>query len=191
MHIVVISCKLLKGNDIGELPTLFKDSLLDVYEELLLQPDNDYTPLEDFIDTLITCIAEANAQDVAAITIPLADLLYLLEFSKIHKVGGISSPYASIEWLGVQIPQVLTVKLRDRGLNIFLFNNEGAHDTATTYFSERNPAGRGLDFDEFQEHKADFLRYAVQFHYGNPVKDITKCPLPPLEEIARGTSIQL
>jgi hypothetical protein len=62
---------------------------------------------------------------------------------------------------------------------------------ATAYFFERNPPGRGLDFDEFPEHKAEFLRYAVQFHCVNPVKGITKCPLPLLEEIARGTSIQL
>jgi hypothetical protein len=104
LHRVFISCEQLRGNDNGELPRFFKDSLLDVYEDLLLQPDNDYIPPEDFIDTLITCIAEADAQDESAITIPSADLLYLLEFSKIHKVGRISSPYASIGWLGVQIP---------------------------------------------------------------------------------------
>jgi len=62
------------------------------------------------------------------------DLLYLLEFSKIDKVGEISSPYASIEWLGVQILQALTTILKDRGLNIFLINNDGALDTAPAYF---------------------------------------------------------
>ncbi len=98
LHRLFISCELLRGTNNGGLSTLFKDSLIDVYEDLLLQPDNDYTPLEDFIDTLITCIAEADTQDEEAITIPSADLLCLLEFSKIHKVGGISSPYASIEW---------------------------------------------------------------------------------------------
>jgi hypothetical protein len=39
--------------------------------------------------------------------------------------------------------------------------------------------------------KADFLRYAVQLNCINPVRDITKCPLPPLEEIAQGIHIQL
>ena len=83
-HRVFISCELLRGKDIGELPTLFKDILLDVYEDLLLQPDSDYKPPEDFIDTLSTSIAEADAQDEVAITIPSADLLYLLEFGKIY-----------------------------------------------------------------------------------------------------------
>ena len=57
LHRVFISCELLRGKDTGELPTLFIDSLLDVYADLLLQPDNGYKPPEDFIDTLITCIA--------------------------------------------------------------------------------------------------------------------------------------
>jgi hypothetical protein len=35
------------------------------------------------------------------------------------------------------------------------------------------------------------LRYAVHLNCINPIRDITKNPLPPLEEIARGISIQL
>ena len=112
-----------------------------------------------------------------------------MEFSKTHKGGGISSPYASIEWPGVQIPQALTTILKDRGLNIFLLNNDGVHDTAPAYFFERNSAGRGLDFDEFPEHKVDFLRYVIQLSCINHVRYISKSPLPPLEEIARGASI--
>jgi len=108
----------------------FRDSLNDVYEDLLLNPDNDYLPPEEFIDTLITIITEACAQYEAAITIPSTDLLHLPEFSKMHKVGGISSPYASIEWPCVQMPQALTTILRDRGLDIFLLNNEEVHDMA-------------------------------------------------------------
>jgi len=64
-------------------------------------------------------------------------------------------------------------------------------DTAPAYFFERNLAGRGLDFDEFLEHKADFLRYAIQLNCINHVRDITKFRLPLLVEIARGASIQL
>ncbi len=54
-----------------------------------------------------------------------------------------------------------------------------------------NPADRGLDFDELPAQKADFLRYAVHFNCINPIRDITKCPLPPLEEIALGINIQI
>ena len=80
---------------------------------------------------------------------------------------------------------------QNRGLNIFLLNNDGALDTAPAYFFERDPAGRGLDFDDFLDTKADFLRYALQLNCINPVRDIIKCSLPPLEEIARGATLQI
>ena len=35
------------------------------------------------------------------------------------------------------------------------------------------------------------MRYAVQLNYINPIRDIKKNPLPPLEEIVRGVPIQL
>ena len=191
LYKVFISCELLRGRDSGELPTIFRESLNDVYEDILLNQETEYQPPEEFIDILITGIIEADAQDEAAVTISSTDLLYVLEFNKIHMVGEISSPYASIEWPSVQISQALTLIIKDRGLNIFLLNNDGILDTIIAYFFERNPTDRGLDFDEFPEHKAEFLRYAVQLTCINPIRYITKSLLPPLEEIAKGGSIHL
>ncbi len=91
----------------------------------------------------------------------------------------------------MQTSQALSAILQDWGINISLLNNEGEHQHARIYFYERNPTGRGLDFDDFSEQKADFLRYAVQLNCINPIRDITKSSLPPLEEIDRGISIQL
>ena len=91
----------------------------------------------------------------------------------------------------MQTPQALFAILQDRGINISLLDNEGEHQNEPIYFYERNPAGRGLDFNDYPEQKADFLRYAVQLNCINPIRDITKNLLPPLEEIARGISIQL
>jgi len=51
-----------------------------------------------------------------------------------------------------------------------------------------NPAGRGLEFDELLAQKSDFLRYAVLL---NSIRNIIKCLLPPLGEIALGSSIQI
>jgi hypothetical protein len=62
---------------------------------------------------------------------------------------------------------------------------------ASIYFFERNPSGCGLDVDENPDQKADFLRYAIQLNCINPIRDITKIPLAPLEEITKGASIQL
>jgi hypothetical protein len=130
-------------------------------------------------------------QNETNITMGPTYLLYLFESSRIYKVGIIASPYASIEWPCVQTPQALSAILQDRGINISLLNNEGEHQHAPIYFYERNPTGRGLDFNDFPEKKADFLRYAVQLNCINPIRDITKSPLPSLEEIARGISIHL
>jgi hypothetical protein len=80
----------------------------------------------------------------------------------------------------VQIPQAITTILHDRGIKLSLVNNDGEYQDSTIYFYDRNPAGRGLEFDEFPAQKADFLRYAVQFNCINPIRDMTKCPLPPL-----------
>jgi hypothetical protein len=91
----------------------------------------------------------------------------------------------------VQIPKALPLILQHRGIQIALINNDGYFHEATIYFYDKNPTGRGLDFDEFPSQKADFLKYAVQINCVNPIRDITKCPLPPLEEIAQGIHIQL
>ena len=117
------------------------------------------------------------------------NLLYLFEFSRIYKVGGIASPYATIEWPWVQTPQALSVLLRDKGISIALLNNDSEYKDAPIFFYARNPTGRGLDFNDFPEQTSDFLRYAVQLNSMNPIRDITKSPLPPLEGIARGVSI--
>ncbi len=117
------------------------------------------------------------------------DALYLFEFSKSHKVGEIASPHALIEWPWVQIPQAINAILQHIEIRIALINNDGYFQETNIYFYDKNPARRGLDFDEFPSQKSDFLRYAVQFNCINPIRDVTKCPLPPLEEIAHGIYI--
>jgi len=95
--------------DSGELPALFKDNLNHIYEDLILNNDNDFHPPEDLIDSLVTSISSAESQNKANITLETTNycickvvfvfskLLYLFEFSRTYKVGGISSPYATIE----------------------------------------------------------------------------------------------
>jgi hypothetical protein len=51
--------------------------------------------------------------------------------------------------------------------------------------------GRGLDFDDFPEDKPDFVRYAVELRFLNPVVDTKKTPLPPLEDLAEAVIILL
>ncbi len=81
--------------------------------------------------------------------------------------------------------------MQDMGINITVLNNGGEYQDAPIFFYARNLYGRGLDFNDFPEQKAEFLRYAIHLNCINPIRDITKGPLPLLKEIARGVSIHL
>jgi hypothetical protein len=91
-------------------------------------------------------IAAAEAQGETIISLSFKETLYLLEFCRIFKVGGIASPHATIEGPGVQIQQALTAIFQSKGVNITLINNDGEYQEAPIYFFERNSTGSGLDF---------------------------------------------
>ncbi len=91
----------------------------------------------------------------------------------------------------MQIPQALTSILQHRGIKIALINNDGYFHEAIIYFYDKNPVGRGLECKEFPSQKANFLMHVVQLNCVNPVRDITKCPLPPLDKIAQDIHIKL
>ena len=48
------------------------------------------------MDTIATAIAELHATE-NRITLKNTAMLYVMEYNRIYKVGGISSPYASME----------------------------------------------------------------------------------------------
>ena len=115
-------------------------------------------------------------------------LLYLMEFYKIVKIGGINSPFACVEWPGIQIPQMILNLLGTKGILFHFLDDKGTWEESPILFYERNPAGRGLDFDDNPEDKSDFTRYAVEFRCLNPLTNTKKSPLPPLEEMAEAVS---
>ena len=59
------------------------------------------------------------------------------------------------------------------------------------HFYERNPAGGGLDFDDYPKDKPDFVKYAVELRCLNPVVDTKKTSLPPLEDLAEAITVLL
>ncbi len=64
------------------------------------------------------------------------------------------------------------MSLLDRkGLQFTFYNDKRVAKDYLLFFYERNPAGRGLDFDDFPEIKSDFVRYAVELRCLNPVMD--------------------
>ena len=65
--------------------------------------------------------------------------LYLFEFYKIVKIGDINSPYACIEWPGIQIPQTILSVLEEKGLRLTFYNDKRETEEHTLNFYERNP----------------------------------------------------
>ena len=140
-------------------------------------------------EDLYSALSEATdiAGEQAIVELNTGVQLYLFEFSKITKTGGINNPFVNIEWPGIQIPHAIASNLIDNLLKIKLITAKEYIEEHFITFYERNPAGRGLDFTNNPYSKEDFLRYAVELQCLNPVADTRNPPLPPLEELAEGT----
>jgi len=187
LHRVHASCAAFRGKDAAGLLQLFRDSLSRKYENITaLDTADTFQVPEDFYSALND--ASDNAGDQDTVELDAITHLYLFEFSRITKTGGINSPFVTMEWPGIQIPQAILSNLSEKLLKIELITNYGDIEEHTVTFYERNPAGRGLDFTDNPDSKDDFLRYAVELQCLNPIADTRKTPLPPLEELAEGTT---
>jgi hypothetical protein len=145
---------------------------------------------EDVMEALVASINKSKACSLNDICLSSVDLIFLFEYRRIAKMGSVISPYAYIEWHGVEISQVLLAICVDTSPRTAFLNEEGNYDQTVIHFYDRNPIGRELDFDESLGRKEDFLRYAVQLTCNNPIENIIHTPLPPLENLARGAAIQ-
>ena len=142
---------------------------------------------EDFYSALNETVEVAGAQ--AIVELNASYQLYLFEFSKITKIGGINNPFVTMEWPGIQITQAIASNLIDKFLKFNFITTKGNNEEQLITFYERNPAGRGLDFTDNPDTKKDFLRYAVELQCLNPVADTRKTPLPLLEDLAEGVTV--
>ena len=96
-----------------------------------------------------------------------------------------------MHWPGIQIPQAIINLLDTKDLLVNFIDDNGGTEQHLIRFHERNPSGRGLDFDDAPDDKPDFVRYAVELICQNPNTDTRKTPLPPLEELAAATETLL
>jgi len=62
----------------------------------LLHQDDHFIIPEDFVDIIPTAISESAATNNNTIALKNIDMLYLMEYSRIYKIGGVNSPYANI-----------------------------------------------------------------------------------------------
>ena len=157
---------MFRGKDHVGLHQLFRDSAQEIYDRLgsldadILEVPNDY----------YSAISEAveAAGERHYVELNPQHTLYLFEYYKISKVGGPNTPYACMQWPGIQIPQAIISMLDNKDLLVDFMDDNGETEQHYIQFYERNPAGRGIDFDDAPDDKPDFVRYAVELICHNP-----------------------
>ncbi len=107
--------------------------------------------------------------------------------SRVRTFKSSGAESACMQWLRIQIPQAIINLLDTKDLLVNFIDDNGGTEQHTIRFHERNPSGRGLDFDDAPDEKPDFVRYAVELRCLNPITDTRKTPLPPIEELAAVT----
>ena len=124
----------------------------DLYETVLLEPNSEYlADPTDLTRHISTTIAIANGKNTSYVLLPKISLLRVLEHSGIYKVGGVTRPYACMEWPGISIPQAL-LTLREDRLILCPFSDEDCNThNSNICFYERSSAGKGLNFDDYPD----------------------------------------
>jgi len=106
---------MFRGRDGASLHQLFRNRLQELYERLFdIAADALAVP-----EYYYSAIAEESEQagDKQNIELdPQIHLLYLMEFYKIVKIGGVNIPFASMVWPGIQIPQEILSLLDIKGI---------------------------------------------------------------------------
>ena len=77
------------------------------------------------------------------------------------------------------------------GLRFTVIDDKTTRDDRTLQFYERNPARRGLHFNEHPEDKPNFVMYAVELRCLHLVIDTKKKSLPPMEDMEEAATIIL
>ena len=119
-------------------------------------------------------------------------LITVLEYSRIYKVGGVTFPCACMEWPGIQIPHALIILREDRFLLCPFSDVDGNANNNEIHFYDRNPAGKGLDFDACPDDEEPFLRYSVSFHLQDKAEYLSRLARPAdLKDISRDLDIEM
>ncbi len=96
-----------------------------------------------------------------------------------------------MEWPGIQIPQSLLILLKERPILCPFSDDKGKTHNSNICFYDRNPAGKGLDFDANPDQREPFMRYAVSFQIQNRTDDLSRLSLPSLFDISRDIDFEM
>ena len=151
---------MFRGKGHAGLHRLFRDNAHEIYDRLVSLDANTPDVLDDYYSALSEAVKAAG--DRHYVELGPQHTLYLFEYYKISKVGGANSPYACMQWPGIQIPQAIINLLDTKDLRVNLIDDNGGTEHHYIQLYERNPYGKGLDFDDAPDDKSDFVRYAVE-----------------------------
>jgi len=160
----------------------------DVYGEVGEYP---HAPPEDLIGPISMALAEANDKRQNFVLLPKIILLYILEFTRVYKVGSPFGLHAGMEWPSMQISLALTTLMGQRPLLYPYTEDNGTVRTTFFRFSTENPAGKDLDFESDPESKEPFLRYSMAFYLQNKPNEPGGAVLPTLEDLADGITREM
>jgi len=129
---------MLRGIDNATIQQLFRDNLQEIYDGLFDVDADALEVPEDYYSAIAA--ATETAGDNQSVELEPQLILYLMEFYKIIKIGGINNPFACIEWPGIHIPHAILNILGTKGILFHFLDDKGAWEESLIQFYERNPA---------------------------------------------------
>jgi hypothetical protein len=122
LHRLHVACAKFRNLDAGILLQPVKDNLKDIYEKPIpLDSADAFYVLEDYF-TALNDAMEVGV-DQPAVESDTRTLLYLFEFNKITKMGGINNSYVTIELPGIKIPHVILTNMYEKPLKCSLISD--------------------------------------------------------------------
>jgi hypothetical protein len=128
-----ISCEDFRGLDNSGLTELLRATVHDLYETVYAEAgDQPISVPIDLVGSISMGLAEADREKTSYLLLPKLTLLYILEYTRVFKVGSPFGPHAGMDWPGLQIPQSLTSLLGNRPLLLPFVEESGRE--RTTFF---------------------------------------------------------
>ena len=193
LHRIYLGAPLFRNHTQPELEARLTSSLTALWDsefDATAIDEQPVRPPQDFITILSKARAVAEQADVETLKLGALDTLYLLEYSKVSKLG-YASPYIMLEYSTQQIPLALqTLVAADELLLSLPLENTARGKNAAVELTvyETNPAGRALEF-ETEESRAEFVENAVELILKTNKEELRGHRMPAFDYIAEGMEL--
>jgi hypothetical protein len=116
----------------------------EIYDSLYDIDAEPIDPLEDYYTAI--SMATEDAGEGHTTELDSHTLFYLLEIYRITKVGGQNSPYACVEWPGIQIPYAILTLMDNKGLQFTFFYDKREREDHILKLLRAKPGGTRAGF---------------------------------------------